>query len=384
MTAAGGDPGVWRFDAVAIARRAWRRRAWLARVNGAALALATAVVLVVPRTYLSSVTLVPAPRDGLALDFTGAGLGFAAPIAGLGGQPTPQDQLRLVVTSRAVADTVIRSLGLVGRWKQKGMEGTRRKLAEATTVTTPREGQVIVEAAGRSAVEARDLAASYARAAALESVRIKSSLASQRRGYLEARLAALDRELASASAELRRFEERHRAVDLPDQARASMEAAGTLRAQLGLVETELAAVRRWFADGTPEVRSLADRAAELRRQLARIQRDGDPLLPGGGALPALKERYLGLAREQQSLIAVGELLRRAYEQARVEEANPVPAFSVLDAADLPERPARPPRALALALAALVSAAGSIAWMERRGDAGAARPDALADAERRAA
>lgn len=91
----------------------------------------------------------------------------------------------------------------------------------------------------------------------------------------------------------------------------------------------------------------------------------------GAALPALKQQYLALTREQASLTAVSELLRRLYEQARVEEANPVASFSILDAAELPERHSRPKRAVTVVLALALCAAFSVAWMWWRESGGAA-------------
>lgn len=74
----------------------------------------------------------------------------------------------------------------------------------------------------------------------------------------------------------------------------------------------------------------------------------------------VRQTYLQLTRDHQGLVAVAELMRRAREQARVEESNPVPAFSLLDAAELPERHARPQRGLIVFLAVALCAAGSLA------------------------
>jgi tyrosine-protein kinase Etk/Wzc len=222
-----------------------------------------------------------------------------------------------------------------------------------------------VEVEARTPQLAFELAAAYARYAAQESGRLKRSLAGQRRVYLEARLSELDVELTRAGGRLRAFEERHHAVSLPDQARATLEADGALLGQLAMLETELAATRRYFTESSPEVRALRDRAGELRRQLQRLQSSGAALLPGGDALPALKQEYLRLTREQASLLAVSEALRRVYEQARVEEANPVPTFSILDDAVLPERPSRPPRALTVLLSTALALAGSLFHLDRR-------------------
>lgn len=372
---------VWRFDVARSARLLWTHRLWLLRGHLMVALLAVVVVLLLPRWYASSVTLVPAPKDGLAVDFTGMGGMLAGAPLGLG-QPTPQDQLKMVLRSRAVADSMVRALDLRRRWRLERMEQARDALADHTTFTTPKEGQVVVAVEARDPALARDLAAGYARFAASEGIRLKTNLAAQRRVYLESRLRELDREIMAAGARVRGFEEANRAYSLPDQARATMDSYGTLQSQVVLLETELAAARRYFTDRSSEVATLRDRIAELQRQLQRMVHEGG-VLPKGDALPALRQQYLELAREQASLLAVSEVVRRLYEQARVEEANPVPTFSVLDAAELPERSARPRRGLTVALALALAAAGSVTylhWREARALALAlAAPD-----ERRAA
>jgi len=358
----------WSFDVGRVARLALRRWVWLLKVNVAAAALAVGVVFALPVWYASSVTLVPAPRDEMMLDLSGTGSGMGGMSLSLGSQPSPQDQLRMVVSSRAVADSLIQSFHLRERWKLKKMVNAREKLADCTAITTPKEGQVVVAVEARTRELARDLAAAYVRYTGLETVRLKGSLAAQRRMYLEVRLRELDQELAQAAEDVRGFEEKHRAVSLPDQARATLHADGELQAQVALIETELAAARRYFTDSAPQVQALRDRSAELKRQIARLEQGGDALLPGGEKLPALKQEYLSLTREQSSLTAVSDALRRYYEQARVEEANPVPTFSVLDDAELPERHSRPARATTVALSTAISLAASIyylMWRDRR-------------------
>jgi uncharacterized protein involved in exopolysaccharide biosynthesis len=332
----GDDSRVWKLDLTRSARLLWRHRGWMLRGHVAVAVLAVAVALLLPRWYRSNVTLVPAPKDGLTLDLTGMGNMLSSSPLGLTGQPTPQDQLKMVLKSRAVADSMVDAFDLRRRWHVERQDQARDRLDDHTTITTPKEGQVVVAVEARTPAEARDLAAAYARYAAQEGIRLKSSLAAERRSYLELRLRNVDGEIATASESMRQFEEQNRAFSLPDQARATMDAYGTLRSQVVLLETELAAARRFFTDQSAEVSTLRDRIGELERQLQHMVHDGSALTPKGDALPALRERYGELVREQTSLVAVGELMRRVYEQARVEEANPVPTFSVLDAADLPE------------------------------------------------
>lgn len=349
------------IDGPRIARRLWARRRRVLAVHAAVVGLAVVAVLLVPRRYTSSVTLVPAPRDGLSLDLTGFGAAGLGGSLSLTGGPTPQDQLRLVLASRAVADTLLTRFALERRWKVERREDARERLAQATTITTPREGQVEIAVEAESPSAARALADGYARVAAEEAVRLKASLASQKRSFLERRLARLDADLAAAADRVRRFEEENGAIALPDQTREVVDAAGRLEGELALAEAEVAGARRYFTDDAPEVARARDRAAALRRQIARLAGGGTALGVPAERLPALKQQAVALLREQASLSAVGELLRRSYEQARVEEANPVPVFSVLDAADLPQRASFPRRGLTVALVFALTAVGAIAW-----------------------
>lgn len=352
-----------RLDLPALARRAWEQRRVLLRFYAGVAVLAVAVVFLLPPWFSSSVTMVPAPKDGLSLDLSGAGAGaLGGASLNLGQGPTPQDQLKMVVSSRAVADSVIARFGLIKAWDVKHIEDAREKLAEHVTITTPKEGQVVVAVEAKQPALARDMAAAFAQYASSESVRLKTMLAAQRRVYLEARMHELDGEIENASTKVRAFEEKHGAYSLPDQAKETMDAAGQLQAQVVLLQTELAAARRYFTDQSAEVHMLTDRIAELQRQLDKLARQGGQFILQGTALPALKQEYLELSREQLSLVAVSELLRRFYEQARVEESNPVSTFSLLDAADLPEKHSRPQRALTIVLALAAAFALSLVWV----------------------
>jgi tyrosine-protein kinase Etk/Wzc len=368
---------VLRFDVRNLSRAAWARRFVLLRFYVAVALVALGVVMVLPRWYAASVTLVPAPKDGLSLDLSGMGAGIGGASLNLGAGPTPQDQLKMVVSSRAVADSMTARFDLVRHWNLKRRLDAREQLADHTTVTTPREGQIVVEVEAETPVLARDMAAAYAAFAASEAVRLKTSLAAQRRIYLEARLAELEREIALASARVRGFEEVHGAYSLPDQARETMDAAGQLQAQVALLETELAGARRYFTDQSVEVQGLHDRIGELHHQIDKLAHGGGTLLLRGTELPAMKQQYLQLTREQMSLMAVSELLRKFYEQARVEEANPVPTFSVLDAAELPERHSRPRRGLTVLVAMALAVGASVVWLQWR-TSGLAAPGRVPD------
>ncbi|MEP7027153.1 MAG: Wzz/FepE/Etk N-terminal domain-containing protein [Candidatus Eisenbacteria bacterium] len=349
------------FDGLRIARRLWARRRTIALVHAAVLGLAVIVVLLVPRRYTSSVTLVPAPQDGLSLDLTGIGAASLGGSLSLTGGPTPQDHLRLVLASRAVADTLLSRFALERRWNIDRREDARERLAQVTTISTPREGQVEVAVEAETPLRAHDLAEAYAHVAAEEAVRLKASLAAQKRVFLQRRLTQVEADLAAAADRVRHFEEQNGAVALPDQTHETVDAAARLESELALAEADVAGARLYFTDRAPEVVTAQARVNALKRQLSRLSGGATTLGVATARMPALKQQAVALLREQASLTAVAELLRRLYEQSRIEEANPVAVFSVLDAADLPQRASFPRRGLIVAMVFVLTAAGSIAW-----------------------
>src|SRR5438876_5402214 len=133
----GSSSPAWSIDLGGVVRLVLHRWGWLLKVNAAVAALAVGVVFVLPVWYASSVTLVPAPRDEMMLDLSGTGAGLGAMSLSLGSQPSPQDQLRMVVDSRAVADSLIQAFHLRERWKLKQVTRAREKLADCTSITTP-------------------------------------------------------------------------------------------------------------------------------------------------------------------------------------------------------------------------------------------------------
>ena len=359
---------------------AWERRGLLLPIHAAVVAIAVVVVLLLPRWYASSVTLVPVVIDGLPLNPEVHSTGLAI---GPGGVTSPQDQLRLVVRSRAVADSIIDRFGLMSLWRLTHRDEARERLAEHVSVATPLEGQVIVTVEARSAVVARDMAAAYAAHSAREAVRLKTMRVAQGRVYLENRIEVLDRDLALASARVQAFEEQHGAIALEEQTQETLEAARVLQAQQAFLQAELAVARRYFAEGSVAVVVLRDQIEALGRQLERLASAGGDRLLKGDELPLLRQQHLELISQQASLTEVDTLLRKVYEQARLEESDPVPTFSVLDDAQVPERRSRPKRGLTVSLAlalSMVFSLGYLQWQEVRRQRSAADTDpALATA-----
>jgi uncharacterized protein involved in exopolysaccharide biosynthesis len=163
-----------RFELASLARKAWARRMALLGFHLAVAAIATAVVFLLPRWYAASVTLVPAPGAGLALEVPGGLLPGTS--LRLGAGPTPQDELAMVLSSRTIVDALVTRFDLVRRWNASGPGQARRMLLAHRTVATPRQGEVVLTVESRDPALARDLAAGFVDLAASESLRLRDTL----------------------------------------------------------------------------------------------------------------------------------------------------------------------------------------------------------------
>ena len=162
------------FDPITLARKLWARRVALLGFHLAVAAVATGVVLVLPRWYESTATLVPAAREGLPLEVPQGMLPRAS--LRLGDGPTAQDQLALVLASGAVADSLVTRFDLARRWNVASRGQARRLLVAHRRVSTPSRGEVVIAVEAREAALARDLAAGFVDLAAVETQRLRRAL----------------------------------------------------------------------------------------------------------------------------------------------------------------------------------------------------------------
>jgi capsule polysaccharide export protein KpsE/RkpR len=211
-------------------------------------------------------------------------------------------------------------------------------------------------------VRARDLAQGYLDELNQLVNRTNTSSARQERIFLEQRLQGVRSDLEKAQRRLSDFSSTNATVDMKEQARATVDAASRLEAQLIAEQSTLSGLRRIYGDGNVRVRSAEARIGVLQGEVARMggtakelpaqgQSTGeggaaeDSLYPALRQLPRLAVPYADLYREVQVQESVFLLLTQQYELARLEEAKDVPVVSIIDAPGIPEKKSFPPRLL---------------------------------------
>jgi len=310
-----------------------------------------------PRTYEAQATIL-APKEA-----AGGGEGLTLLLqAGRAGSPflggvlpsltRNRDVLVSVLKSRTLARAAVERFGLATQYRARSLEAAVTRFQRATRVSVSREGTIAV------AVEAADprLAADLANFAVdhLDELltRFATDEAGRDRTFLDARLAQVGQALRAAEDALKRFQEQHGAVVLPEQSKAAIEAQARLKGELLASEVQLEVLRSFAADDHPNVIQVKRRIGELKRQLGQLRDGSGPArdLPFA-KVPEVALELARLTREVKVQETVYTLLAQQREQAKVAEARDLPAVQVLDRAVPPEEPTSPRLGVTLTLGA---------------------------------
>jgi tyrosine-protein kinase Etk/Wzc len=365
-----GEPaGEDEVSLVDYALVVWRSRWMIATLCVIALAGAFVMSTLLPKTYESTATVL-APKEGP----TGSLLGGLAASAGLFQQVvgpslpslTPnRDLLISVLKSRTIADAVVTRFNLQQRYRERYREDAINRLRRVTTVSLTKEGVVAVKIEDSEATQAAEMANYYVELLDRLVAQYSRGEAGRQRGFLTAQLASAKVDLDTAEQELRRFQERNRAIVLQEQTKGAIEAAARLKGEIIAAEVQLQAMRNFATEANPEIVILRRRLDEMKRQLAQMQYgDGTAAPVADGArrdfsVPFAKVPEVGLelarltrdVKIQETLVT---LLTQHGEQARLVEAKDVPVVQVLDRAVPAERPVRPRTAVNVAVAVAAS------------------------------
>lgn len=310
---------------------------WKLIVGGALLAgmVAAGVSMLLPPVYVARTTLLPPQQaqslSGLApgaLSALGALAGSAA------GLKTPTDQFVGLLQSETIADRLIDAFSLMEVYGAKFREDARRGLAMRTQISVGRrDGLIVIQAEDSDAKRAADLTNRYV----VELRRLSNELtlteAQQRRRFFETQLESTRGQLAQAQQTLQASGFSQGA--LRAEPRAAAEGYARLRAEADAAELRLRALRTNLTGNAPEVQQQLELLAGLRDRISRAEKTSQD---GGSST------YLTVYREFKYHEMLFELFSRQYELARVDEAREGAMVQVVDAAQPPERRARPKRA----------------------------------------
>lgn len=361
----------------------WEHRRHLYRWAVIGLIASTIIVFLIPARYTTTVRLMPPDQAGQGLASMVAALGKASDLSSIGtellGVKTSGDLFVGVLKSETVQNGLVNKFDLRKVYSDRRWQDARKKLEDRTDITTDRKSGIItLKVSDRSPERAAAMGREYVDQLNRVVILLDTSSAHRERIFLESRLKEVQNDLEGAEKDFSQFASKNAAIDVKEQGRAMIGAAGELEGELIAAETELEGLRQIYTNNNVRVRSLEARIAEYRRQMQKMGGQtpgGSPesaatagsgetgdLYPSIRQLPILGVTWSDLYRRTKVEETVFEILTKQYEMARVEEAREVPSIKVLDPAEVPEKKSFPPRAILIIVGVILSVVGAVFWV----------------------
>jgi tyrosine-protein kinase Etk/Wzc len=347
-----------------------RNDRFLLRVTSLCGVIALAIALLWPPSYTATTTLLP-PQQSSSFSSTLlsqlGGLGSLAGAAGLPGLKNPTDLYVGLLKSDTVEDAMIEHYDLQREYKEKRLSDTRKALENHVTIDgSAKDGLIRISVKDHSADRAAELANGYVAQYRKLSQSLAIGEASQRRLFLEQQLQSTKDNLAKAEEDLKRTEQTTGMLQLDTQARALIESAGSLRAQVAAKEVQVQSMRTFAGEGNADLQEAQQQLEGLRAQLAKLggagaDGDNDLMLPKG-KIPQAGLEYVRKLREVKYNETIFEILARQYEAAKLDEAKEGAIVQVVDIAHPPDRKSGPSRALIVLGGFMLGFIGSVAWI----------------------
>ena len=355
------DPDMWTVIA--------NRRTLIGSIVFGSVVIALAASLVLPKTYESTVSLLPqleSKESGtLTALLAASGAGGVAQNLGIGLpglQTTPTDIFVAILKSRVMSDEVIKKFDLMSVYGERTMQDTREELADRVRVAVSKEKVIKVTVEATDAQLAAEVANFYVAHLDRLNHTVTVSKASQNRAFIERRLVETKVGLVKGEEALRDFQTKNKTVAVEAQSKAMIEAAAMIQGQITAQEVQLEVLSSYLSQDNPELSRVRSSIEQLTKQLMLLEsgKGGKGMLPGDRLHPAmitvpdLALQYGRLLRELKVKETLYALLTSQFEQAKITEARDTPTVQILDPAVPADKPSKPRLLLNILVAAVVA------------------------------
>jgi len=333
-----------------------KRKGMIVKLTVSVAIISIIYCLFLSNIYTATARLLP-PQKDVGGGGVSALLGQMGGLAGLAGGALggSADLYMGILKSRSVADAVIKRLDLQKRFKTNTLDDTRNALTGVVKCQAGKDGIITITAESRDPRMAASLANVMVEELGIRSVQLNLTKAGTERAFLEKRLAVVKQDLARAEDDLKAFQEKNKIFKVDSQAAASIEGIARLRAEIVAKEVQLASLKSYQTDESPEVKLLQASIGKLRNQLGAFSGNGaGDVIPSVGNVPNLGLEYARKLRELKTQEAIFEQLKKQFEVAKFSEAKDSSSIQVLDEAVVPMKKSKPKRSLIVILATVTA------------------------------
>ena len=322
--------------------------------------IGVALALLLPKRYTATVTLLPPQQSSSVSSALAAQLGNLSGLATIAGGTLgfkPSDLFVGMLRGRTVEDAMIQRFNLMGEYHKHNLEDTRLAFEKHTDVDgAAKDSMIHISVEDRDPRRAAELANGYVDELRKLSQRLAITEASQRRLFFEQQLVQAKDSLADAEEELKRTEQSTGVIELTGQARALIESASSLRAQIAAKEVEIQGMQTYATSQNAGVIQAQQELASLRQQLSKLggsEESAGGLIVPKGKVPQASLEYIRKLREVKYRETIFEILARQFELAKLDEAKQGAVIQVVDFAIPPDKRSFPKRTLMVIVAAVV-------------------------------
>jgi uncharacterized protein involved in exopolysaccharide biosynthesis len=316
--------------------------------------LAAIISLILPSSYTAAVTLLPPQQNSTMGSMLASQLGGMASVAALAGGSlgikNPNDMFIGMFKSRTVENAMVQHFGLMHEYHTRYFSDAMKAFESRVTLDgSGKDGLIHISVQDRDPRRAAELANGYVDQFRGLSQHLAITEASQRRLFFEQQLEQAKNNLADAEEALKKTELTTGVIQLDSQARALIDTAATLRAQIAAREVQIEGMQTYATGENGDVVQAQRELESMRAQLAKL--GGSESGPSGelivpkGRVPEAGLEYVRKLRDVKYNETIFDILARQFEVAKLDEAKQGALIQVVDPAVPPERRSSPKRGL---------------------------------------
>ncbi len=343
------------FELLLVVAERWRT---VLMVTAACAIVALVVSFLLPKSYTATVVLLPPQQNSSMASAIASQLGNLGPVAALAGGSlgikSPNDMYVSMMKSERVEDSMIRDYELEREYRAKLMSDARKAFEKHASVDgAGKDGLIRITVEDRNPARAAQLANGYVQHFQELSQTLAITEASQRRLFFEKQLEQAKDNLANAEEALKQTEQTTGLIQLDSQARALIESAANLRAQVAAKEVQIQAMQTYATGENAQLVEAQQELESLRAQLAKLggsEDSANSLIVPKGKVPEAGLEYVRKLRDVKYYETIFDILARQFEIAKLDEAKEGALVQVVDPALPPDRKSFPKRGMIVVVA----------------------------------
>jgi len=331
--------------------------------------LAIVISFLQPKSYTATVTLLPPQQSSsmsTALASQLGSMGSVAALTGGLGLKNANDMFVGMLQSRTVEDAMVRHFGLMQEYHARYLSDARMAFENHVTVDgSGKDGLIRISVEDRNPQNAADIANGYVDQFRNLSQHLAITEASQRRLFFEQELEQAKDNLANAEEALKQTEQTTGVIQPDSQARALIDSAESLRAQITAREVQIQGMQTYATAENSQLMQAQRELEGMRAQLAKLGGTEDnpagELIVPKGLVPEASLEYVRKLRDVKYNETIFDILARQFEAAKLDEAKEGALIQVVDPAVTPDRKSSPKRTRNVLVASVCGFLLGILW-----------------------